>query len=202
MASIELDLERLALFLEEALGLVARHHCLREWLVARDDLAHALLDRREILRGERLGAVEIVVETVLDHRTDRHLSVRPQRLHRVGEHMRRVVADKLEGARIVAADELEARVPFNRVGEVDERAVAHRRDRAFGERRRDGFGDLEAGDARLKGALRAVRKGDVNHGCSRAHSPKPIGVSETRMPIDAARTAEQSSHFRRSTDKR
>ena len=162
----QLDLEGLALPLEEALGLVARDDRLPERLVARDDLAHALLDRREILGRERLGAVEVVVEAVLDHRADRHLRVRPQRLHGLGQHMRRVVADEFERARIVAGDELEARVGLDRVGEIDERAVADHRDRALGERGGDRLGDVEAGDAGLVGAPRAVGKSHVNHVCS------------------------------------
>ncbi len=77
--------------------------------------------------------------------------------------MRRVVADELEGPRIVAGDEFERRVLFDRVGEIDELAVANRRDRALGERGRNGLGDVETGNAGLKGALCAVGKGDVNH---------------------------------------
>src|SRR5271165_4856086 len=77
--------------------------------------------------------------------------------------MRRVVANEFEGARVVAGDEFEARILSDRVGEIDEHAVTNRRDRSLGERGRDGLCDVEAGHARLKGALRAVGKGDVNH---------------------------------------
>ena len=42
----QLDLEQLALVAEHALGLVARPDLLGEGFVARDDLAHLLLDRR------------------------------------------------------------------------------------------------------------------------------------------------------------
>src|SRR5271157_1102500 len=77
--------------------------------------------------------------------------------------MRRVVTDELQRPRVVARDEFEGRVRLNRIGEVDEVAVAHGSDRALGERGRDGFGDVEAGNARLIGALRAVGKGHVYH---------------------------------------
>src|SRR5271165_489701 len=77
--------------------------------------------------------------------------------------MRRVVTDELQRPRVVARDEFEGRVRLNRIGEVDEVAVAHGSDRALGERGRDRFGDVEAGDARLIGALRAVGKGHVDH---------------------------------------
>ena len=159
----QLDLERLALPLEEALGRVAAHRRLHERPVARDDLAHALLDRREILGGERDRTEEVVIETVLDHRADRHLRVGPQRLHRLGEHVGGVVADELERARVVAADELDPGVSVELVGEIDQGAVAHHGDAALGQRRRDRFGDVEAGKAGFEGAARAVRKSHLDH---------------------------------------
>src|SRR5277367_3110218 len=78
----QFDLERLALLLEQILRRGARNDLFGERPVARDDLAHALLDRREILGRERGIAKEIVIETVLDHRADGDLRTRPQRLHR------------------------------------------------------------------------------------------------------------------------
>ena len=47
----QLDLEALALVAEHLLGLLAVPHLLGEGFVARDDLAHLLLDRREVLRA-------------------------------------------------------------------------------------------------------------------------------------------------------
>ena len=127
----QLDLERLALLLEQILGGLSRDHLFGERLVARDDLAHPLLDRGEILGRERLVAEEIVVETVLDHRPDGHLRPRPKRLHRLGQHMRGVVADQFDRARIVARDELQPRVSVDGVGEVGDFAVERHRDGAL-----------------------------------------------------------------------
>ena len=73
----QFDLERFALLFEQALRLLARHGSLRERLVAGDNLAHALFDRREILGRERLIAEKVVVEAVLDHRPNRDLRSRP-----------------------------------------------------------------------------------------------------------------------------
>ena len=168
----QFDLERLALGLEKALRLLARDHSFHERLVARDDLAHALLDCREVLGGERLGAVEVVIEAVLDHRSDGDLGIGPERLHRVGEHMGRVVTDQFERARIVARNELEARVLVDAIGEVDKLAVADHCDGALGEGGGDGLGDVEAGEAGLEGAPGAVGKSDVDHIAPLAHSPK------------------------------
>ena len=106
----QLDLEVLALVAEHLLGLLAAPHFLGERLVARDDLAHLFFDRGEIFRRERFVAEEIVIEAVFDHRTDRHLGARPQRLHGLRQHMRRVMPDQLQRAGIVAGDELDVRI--------------------------------------------------------------------------------------------
>ena len=60
--------------------------------VAVDDLGHALLDLGEVLRRERLVAHEVVVEAVLRRGTERDLRAGIELLHRLGEHMRCVVA--------------------------------------------------------------------------------------------------------------
>ena len=97
----ELDLEQLALGAEELLGLVARFRRLAEGLVALDDLAHLLLDRREILRREGLVAEKVVIEAVFDDRADRHLRAGEKLLHRLGQHVGGVMADELKRFRIV-----------------------------------------------------------------------------------------------------
>ena len=120
----QLDLERFALLLEQALRLLARDDPLRKRLVAGDDLAHPLFDRREVFRRERLVAEEVVVEAVLDHRADGDLRSGPERLHGFGENVRRVVADQFERPRIVARDELERR-RRGRSGPRDRQARRH-----------------------------------------------------------------------------
>ena len=106
----QLDLEGLALVAEHLFGLFAAPHFLGEGFVARDDLAHLLLDGGKILRRERLVAEEVVVESVLDHRPDRDLRARPQRLHGFGQHMRAIMPDQFQRARIVAGDQFDLRV--------------------------------------------------------------------------------------------
>ena len=141
----QLDLERLALVAEHALGLVARPFLLGEGFVARDDLAHLLLDGLEVLRGERLIAEEVVVESVLDHRADGDLRAGPQALHGLRQHMGGVVPDELQRARIVATDEFDLGIALDRVTEIGEHAIERHGDGALGERGRDALGDIEPG---------------------------------------------------------
>ena len=159
----QLDLETFAAVAEHVLGVLARPHFLGERFVARDDLAHLLLDRGEILRRERLVAEEIVIKTVLDHRPDGDLGAGPQRLHRFGEHMRGVVADQLERPRIVAGEELDLGVVLDRIGQIGKLAVERHGDRALGKRRRNALGDVEAGGVWRKIPTRAVGKGHGDH---------------------------------------
>ncbi len=143
----QLDLEQLVLVAEDALGLLARHDLLGERLVARDDLAHLLLDGREVLGRERLVAEEVVIEPVLDHRPDGDLGPGPERLHRLRQHVGAIVADQLEAAPVIAGEKLDARVALDRIGEIGDDALERHRHRALGERRRDALGDVETGCA-------------------------------------------------------
>ncbi len=165
----QFDLEHFAVVAEHLLGLLARPDLLGEGFVARDDLAHFLFDRGEVFRRERLVAEEVVIEAVLDHRADRDLRARPQRLHGFGQHVRGVVPDQLQCAGIVAGDEFDFGVALDWIGEIDDHAIERHRHRALGQRRRNALGDIEAGDVLGEFAFRAVGegKGDFLHGFGR-----------------------------------
>ena len=117
----------------------------------------------KVLRRERLVAEEIVVKAVFDHRPDGDLGAGPQRLHRFGEHVRGIVADQFQRARIVAGQELDLGVVLDRIGKIGKPAVERHRYRALGERRRNAFGDIEAGGVGGILPTRAVGKGQRDH---------------------------------------
>jgi hypothetical protein len=113
----QFDLEVLAARIEEGLGLITRPDFFGKACAALDDFGHLLLDGREILFREWLVPLEVVVEAVLDHRTDGDLRRRPQLLHRLGEHVRGIVPDQLEHVLgpAIARHELDAAVVVERV---------------------------------------------------------------------------------------
>ena len=131
----QFDLEVLALVAKHLLGLVARPHFLGEGFVARDDLAHLLFDRGQVFRREGLVAREVVIEAVLDHRPDGDLGAGPERLHGFGQHMRGVMPDQFQRARVLAIEEFDFCVLPDRVGEIGDDAVERHRDRALGQAR-------------------------------------------------------------------
>ena len=73
------------------------------WRVTRrfrvDDLAHRRLDALEVFGSERLGALEVVVEAVLDDRADRDLRAGKEPLHGLRHEVRGRVPEHLEPLR-------------------------------------------------------------------------------------------------------
>ncbi len=67
------------------------HHTAAEGLGRLDDALHALLDGLQVIRGERGLHIEIVVESVLDDRSDAELGVRTNLLDGLSHHMGRGV---------------------------------------------------------------------------------------------------------------
>ncbi len=83
-------------------GLLVGHHPAGEALALPDDLAHPGLDGLQVLGGERLGHVEVVVEAVVHRRPDAQLGLREQLLHGLGHDVRGGVPHDV--AAVVAAD--------------------------------------------------------------------------------------------------
>ncbi len=114
-------------------------------LVGGDDRAHLVLDRGQIVHRERIaraGGLHIVIEAVVGCGTEGDLRTRPQRLHRLGEDMRVIVADQFERIRFVAGgDQRELGIAFEGPTEVAQFAVHPRSQRRLGkpgaDRRRD-----------------------------------------------------------------
>ena len=160
----DLRLVFLALVLEEPDRLVAVDHLADEFFPARDDLAHLRLDRSEILRRERLVAGEVVIEPVSDRRPDGHLRAGIQLLHRLGQHMRRVVADQLQRLGIAAGDEHNVGVVFDLGGQIDQLAVQLHGQGGAGEARTDRCRHRRARHRPVEAAHGFVGQGDGGHG--------------------------------------
>ena len=92
----ELDLVRLRLRLEARDRLVAGELLARPLAPLRDLAADLVLDRLEVVLGDRLGELEVVVEAVGDRRADRDLHARVEAHDRLGEQVRGRVAQHVE----------------------------------------------------------------------------------------------------------
>ena len=127
------------------------------------DLGHALLDRLQVLGGERALVREVVIEAVVDHRPDRHLGVGEELLHRVREQVGRGVADDLETLGVLVGDDGEIGVRLEAMREIDQLSVAAAGDRRLGEAGADRGRDLGDGHRMIEAAHGAVGKRDVGH---------------------------------------
>ena len=139
-------LEPLALLLEEFAHLVAGPDLADQLLVGADDPPHLLLDRGEVLLGERpaLGSRrEIVIEAVVGRRAEGDLGAGKEVLHRLRKDVRVIVPDQLERVGLVARrDQSELAVLLERPGKVAHLAVDPRRERRLGQPRPDRRGDV------------------------------------------------------------
>ena len=90
----------------------SRHHAPMHRQIPFRNLVHALLDRGEIVGREGpLG--EVVVEAVLDHRSDGDLRVREKLLHRLRQEVRGRVAQDVDAFGIALGDDLHLRVALS-----------------------------------------------------------------------------------------
>ena len=160
----DLGLVVLADALEEVHRLVARPHLAMHGDLAFRDLGHALLDRLQVLGGERALVREVVVEAVVDHRPDRHLGVGEELLHRVCEQVGRGVADDLEAFGVLVGDDGELGVRLEAMREIDQLPVGAAGDRRLGETGADRGSDLGDGHRMIEAAHGTVGKRDVGHG--------------------------------------
>ena len=183
----DLRLVRLADRLEVGDGLVAVPHLARDRLVAVDDLAHARLDRRQVVQRERLVSGEVVIEAVLDIGADRHLCVGEQFLHRLGQNVGGVVADDLQRLWQVTRDDLDLAAVVQRAGEVQQLAVQLDQQSLLFQGFGDGAGDVASRHSVLERSVLAVGEFQVDHGSLKL--PRTVWCARGNGVI--ARTAER-----------
>ena len=109
----DLDLERLVALLEERATLCRRELLANERVVGLDRGTHAVLDRGEVVRRQRAGQQEVVVEAVGDCRPDTELSVGEDALYGLGHHVRGRVAHRVEVTVGPGVEELVGRAAFD-----------------------------------------------------------------------------------------
>ena len=150
------DLELVAMVPEDLTGPVRRDLVADERLGLGDDLAHPGVDAVEVVRGEvaAVGQLEVVVEAVLDRRTDPERRPGEQVEHGLGQHVRRRVADRVQPARIVGGDDADLVALGQRGRQVSLLTVDRGDDRRLAQPGTDGGGEIGGGAA---GGHRAER---------------------------------------------
>ena len=84
---------------------------------------HTRFNRRQIFRREGTFELEVVVETVFNRRSDRHLSRREQFLHGLCHEVRRRMANDFKPFGILAGDDGHRSVSGERMGQIHKLTV-------------------------------------------------------------------------------
>ncbi len=148
---------------EEFDRFVARPHLADDRQVLCGQFGHALLDRGEIL--ERKGTLirEVVIEAVLDHRTDGDLRFREEILHGVSEQMRGGVANELDAFLVAVRDDRHFRIALDTIGRVHQPAVHPAGERGARQARADRFRNIRDRNRSGKTPHGTVWKANVRH---------------------------------------
>ena len=168
------DLALVGLIRETLERVGARNLLAHERLIGVDELAHAVLDLREVGLGDRTRQLEVVVEAVLDGRADRVSGAGPQVAHGLRQHVRRRMPQDVETVGVGRQDRLHLPVGHRHERKIDELAVHPGRDglgRQHGTDRLP-FGEFGGG---------AVGELDPRHGTAMiSAAPGPIRTRSRR----------------------
>ncbi|MNL35250.1 hypothetical protein D3C87_1572660 [compost metagenome] len=80
--------------------------------ILRNDVSHFLFDFFEVLFSEGKRRIEVIIKTIVDHRTDGDLHFRPNILNRLGHDMSARVTDHFDGLRRLCRDQCDFGVIF------------------------------------------------------------------------------------------
>jgi hypothetical protein len=164
----ELELVRLLLGLEAEPRLLARDALAAPLPPLGDLVADLVLDPLERLLPDRLGELEVVVEAALDRRPDRDLHAGVEAADRLGQQVRRRMAQDVKGVGVVLVSrrqDLDLLAVLERQAKVLYVSVRADQNRLLGELRADRGSGVEARSAVGKFKLGRVGKDDL-HGRS------------------------------------
>ena len=146
---------------------IARNDFAAQRLVGADDLAHRFLDRRQVILGKRAAigrGHHVIIETVVGCRAKGNLRAGVQFLHRLGKHMRKIVAGKFQRIRLILRrDQREVGIGFERTHDIAHLAIDARGQRSLGEAGADRSGNIRRGGSARNFSGGAIGKGYTDH---------------------------------------
>ena len=197
----ELDLVVLALLGEEALRLFGAHLLAVPRAPLGELLPDLLLDPLERLVVDRLRELEVVVEAVLDRRSDRDLRSGIEPPNGLGEQVRGRVTEHVERVRVgrvARGQDLDLLPLLERRTQVLDVAVRAHEHGLLGQLRADRGSGVEPGRAVRKFEFRGVGKDDF-HGRAGYFAASRGRPQRRARRLAGARPGERASRTRRTT---
>ena len=177
----QLHLIVLTLLTEECNRLCTGNLAADKRQVLLDDLLHFLFDITKIGIRQLVLHVEIVVEAVLDRRSDRelHMALRIQALHRLRHDVRRRMAQSMAAALIVKGQHAQRSILRDRRRQIDNLAVEARRECFFRQGVAHSLDDVQYARPCLCLANGAIRQCQLYHkmlSLPNIQKPCPCGI--------------------------
>ena len=157
----QLDLVRLVLHQFQCLRNVQLKALQRQLFL--DDLLHLGLDLLDVLRGEGLFHVEVVVESFLDGWADGEFGLRVQAFDRLRHYMGRGVPEGFFAVLVVEGADFQLAVLGDGGAQIGDLAVDSAAAGRFGKARAQGFGHVDDRNARFKFLDASVFESDMDH---------------------------------------
>ena len=142
---------------------LASHDFAQHVVVLCDQFLYLDLDLLKVFLGEGFFASDVVIESVLDDRPDRHLGVWIQLLDRLSQHMSQRMAQDLDALFVAIGDDGDFGILVHLNAGIHQPSVDPAGECRFGKTRADVLGDLHHRDRLCKLAGGAVRKGNDRH---------------------------------------
>ena len=157
------DLIALAALHEGFTRFVPADFLLDDVIVRFGELVHTFFERVDIFLSQGMVKVNVVVETIIDNRTDRHFGVWPQLFDGMAQQVRAGVTNDLQTFFIFCGDDGQCRIVFDQIGGIHQLTVDTAGDGRFRETRTDVQGNIHWANSAVEMALAAIRKSNYRH---------------------------------------
>ncbi|BFO09794.1 hypothetical protein GGER_23040 [Serratia rubidaea] len=108
---------------------------------------HPLFQQIQVFLRQGMVQVNVIIETVVDHRADGHFGVRPQLFDGMAQQVRAGVAQNLQPLFVLGGDDRQLRIGFNQIAGVDQFAVHTAGNAGFRQARADIAGNVQGDTA-------------------------------------------------------
>src|SRR5690606_1924875 len=159
----DLNLVLLAHLFKHGDSIFTAHQLTGNSKVVFDDVLHATFNFFQILIRKRSFVGEIVIEAVLDHRTDGYLGFREQTLYSLRHQVGTGVANDVNAVIVTISHDRKINVLCDQIGRIYQLAIYTTSQRSLGQAGTNGFSHLMNSDSLIKLTFATVRKSNRRH---------------------------------------
>ena len=132
-------------------------------IIPANQILHPLFQHLQIFRREGLIGINIVIETFLNHRSDRHFGIRAQLLDRMTDQVGAGMANNLQTFRVAGGNDCEVSIIDDGFTGIHQLAVHTTGQGGFGQTWTDIGSHVQNGQGAIVLALATIRKGNYGH---------------------------------------